>query len=467
MTHRFGEDPPDPWAGRAVLVCGIGVSGAAVARTLLRRRARVRVVDERRGADEQVVAAALESLGATVELGSAAVDADRLGDVSLVVTSPGWRPDHPVLRAAADRAVPVWGDVELAWREQEPGAPGWLAVTGTNGKTTTTEMLASMLATAGHPGTAAGNIGLPLVEAVVDTPGDASSLLAVELSSFQLHWSESVSPLAGALLNLADDHLDWHGSFASYAAAKAKVWGTDGSTVAVFNADDQRVVRLVGERAGLGFTLGEPARGQLGVRAGNLVDEALGSGVLLPVDDLRVTGAHNVANALAASALALAGGVAPDAVRDALRRFTTGAHRNVVVAEVDGVRYVNDSKATNPHAALASLRSYPRVVWIAGGLNKGLEFDDLARDAGDHLVGAVLIGECAHEIREALARHAPDVPVIDAADLHTAVQAARGLARTGDVVLLAPAAASMDMFANYAERGDVFTTSARALGGQR
>ncbi|HVF19961.1 MAG TPA: UDP-N-acetylmuramoyl-L-alanine--D-glutamate ligase [Mycobacteriales bacterium] len=465
MTLRLGVEPPEEWAGRSVLVCGIGVTGTAVARHLVGRGARVRVVDERRGADEQVVAATLESLGVVVELGSAAVDADRLGDTGLVVTSPGWRPDSTVLRAAADRGIPVWGDVELAWREQERGQRGWLAITGTNGKTTTTEMLASMLAAAGHHDAAAGNIGRPLIDAIADD--HCPTLLAVELSSFQLHWSESVSPLAGALLNLADDHLDWHGSFAAYAAAKARVWGTDGSTVAVYNADDPRVVRLLGDRAGVGFTCAEPAEGALGVRDGVLVDLAFGSGEVLPVDDLQVVGGHNVANALAATALALAAGIPVDVVRGALRRFVAGPHRNAVVAEVDDVRYVDDSKATNPHAAAASLTAYPRVVWIAGGLNKGMAFDDLVREARSHLVAAVLIGTCAAEIRDALARHAPDVPVEPAVDMQTAVQAARRIAQPGDVVLLAPAAASMDMFRNYAERGDVFAAAARSLGGPR
>ena len=421
----------------------------------------MRVVDAQRGPDQQVIAAALESVGARVDLGEAAVDADRVADSDLVVTSPGWRPDHPLLRAAADRGVSVWGEVELAWREQSSPRARWLGVTGTNGKTTTTEMLAAMIAVAGVRGGAAGNIGRPLVEAAcVDEP--AAELLAVELSSFQLHWSESVRPAAGALLNLADDHLDWHGSFAAYAEAKAKVWG-DGSTIAVHNADDARVVRLLGDRPGVGFTLGPPSPGRLGVRHGALVDEAFGAGRLVGVDELRVSGEHNVANALAAAALALAAQLPAAAVRDALRRFTAGAHRNAVVAEVGGVRYVDDSKATNPHAAAASLRAYPRVVWIAGGLNKGLGFDDLVRETRAHLVAAVLIGRCAAEIHDALRRHAPDVPVRTVADLHTAVQAARGVAQPGDVVLLAPAAASMDMFRNYAERGDVFAAAAQAL----
>ncbi|HVE63250.1 MAG TPA: Mur ligase family protein, partial [Mycobacteriales bacterium] len=274
-----------------------------------RRGARVRVVDERHDPDQQVVAAALESMGIVVELGPAAVGSEALADADLVVTSPGWRPDHPLLRAAQDRSVPVWGEVELAWREQDPPGRRWLAVTGTNGKTTTTEMLAAMIDAAGIPGTAAGNIGLPLVDAACGADGPEYDVLAVELSSFQLHWSASLRPFAGALLNLADDHLDWHGSFAHYAAAKAKVWGVDATTVAVYNADDPRVVRLLDGRPGVGFTLGEPSTGQLGVRHGVLVDRAFGYGKLLPVERLQVSGQHNVANALAASALAIAGGV--------------------------------------------------------------------------------------------------------------------------------------------------------------
>ncbi len=460
---RTGASPTLPaLRGRSVLVCGIGVTGIAVARTLIRAGAIVRVVAESRGPDAQVRAEVLESLGAVVELHPVS-SGQHLGVPDLVVTSPGLPPDHPLLQAAAARSLPVWGDVELAWQINPPETR-WLAITGTNGKTTTTEMLAAMITAAGIPGAAAGNIGVPLVEAV-QRRDPVPELLAVELSSAQLHWTHSVRPIAGAVLNLADDHLDWHGSVASYAAAKAKIWAT--GTTAVFNADDPRVVSLLGGRPGVGFTLNEPQHGELGVDAGLLVDRAFGCGTLLAVDEMQVRGGHNVANALAASALALAGGVPAGAVRATLRAFSTGAHRNVVVAEIDGVRYVDDSKATNPHAAAASLASYDRVVWIAGGLNKGLTFDDLVRETRGRMIAAVLIGRCAGEIREALARHAPDVPVQDAADLQTAVQTARGLAHAGDVVLLAPAAASMDMFRDYAHRGDVFAAAARAQGEQQ
>jgi UDP-N-acetylmuramoylalanine--D-glutamate ligase len=426
-----------PWAQLTVVVCGLGVSGRAVLHELMSREATVVGYDEGRG-DEP----------------------PSLADVDLVITSPGWRPTHPFLAAAAAAGIPVWGEVELAWRCTRPPTR-WLAVTGTNGKTTTTEMLAAMIAAAGVPGGAAGNIGAPLLGAVLAEP--RPELLAVELSSFQLHWSPSVTPAVAALLNVADDHLDWHGGIDAYAAAKATIWKQD--TVAVYNVDDPWSARLASSAPGptrIGFTLGEPCAGQLGVVDGVLVDRALGASVLVRASDLQVSGPHNVANALAASAVALAAGLPADAVRSALREFRTGAHRNATVGTVAGVTYVNDSKATNPHAAAASLSAYPHVVWIAGGLNKGLAFDDLAREHATRLRAAVLIGTCADELAAALARHAASVPVARADSMETAVETARALAQPGDVVLLAPAAASMDMFDNYAARGDAFAAAVRA-----
>ena len=393
-----------------VAVCGLGVSGRAAAEALRARGDEVVVVDER----------------------APDVAREIPPDVDLVVVSPGWRPHHPLLRGVT---APVVGEVELAW-EIGSRETRWLAVTGTNGKTTTTELLAAMT---GAP--AAGNIGTPLVEAVTA----AHPLLAVELSSFQLHWAPSVRPWAGAVLNVAPDHLDWHGSFRAYAAAKARVWS--GNEVPVAAVD-----------------LPIPAPPGA-VTFGDGGDFRVEDGVLVPlgleVGELAIRGPHNVLNALAASALALAAGTPTDRVVEALRTFRTGAHRNEVVATSGGVTWVDDSKATNPHAAAASLSSYDRVVWIAGGLNKGLAFDDLVRGARDRIAAAVLIGTCADDVAEALARHAPEVPVRRADAMHTAVEIARGLARPGDVVLLAPAAASMDMFRDYAERGDAFAAAAR------
>ncbi|MGE5764892.1 MAG: UDP-N-acetylmuramoyl-L-alanine--D-glutamate ligase [Mycobacterium leprae] len=459
--------PADAWAGRRVCVAGAGVSGVAAAEALLRLGARVTVVDARDGAEERDRAAALEPLGARVRLG----DAETLPEATeLVVTSPGWRPTAPLFAAAAARGVPVWGEVELAWRLRPPGQP-WLAVTGTNGKTTTVGMLAAVLTAAGRRAIAAGNVGTPLVTALAAEP--PYDVLAVELSSFQLHWSPSVRPFAAAILNVAPDHLDWHGSAAAYAAAKARVFAP--GTRAVVNADDPGSAALAPPGA-VSVTLAPPGPGQLGVVDGVLVDRAYGADPgaggqeLARVADVRPAGPHNVANALAAAALARAHGVAPAAVGAGLRSFRPGGHRNAVVSVVDGVTYVDDSKATNPHAAAASLAGYDSVVWIAGGLNKGLPFDEVAAVAAPRLRAAVLLGSCRGEVASSLARHAPEVPVVEVASTDTgamqvAVREAARLARPGDAVLLAPAAASMDMFRDYAARGDAFTAAVHRLAG--
>jgi UDP-N-acetylmuramoylalanine--D-glutamate ligase len=417
------------WGGTPVTVCGLGVSGIAAAEVLLRLGARVTVIDR---AGNETRAAAIEALGARVVLGEE--DPDVPADV--VVTSPGWRPTQPYLARHEGR---VWGEVELAWRLR-PAQQRWYAVTGTNGKTTTTEMLGAILAASGAHAATAGNIGTPLVSVV--TRADPPEVLAVELSSFQLHWTSTLAVTAGTILNLAPDHLDWHGSFEAYAAAKRRVWGR--GTTAVYNADDPVVAALAADVPdAVPFCLAKPWDGPLAV-----------------------AGPHNLANATAAATLARVAGVGEDAIASALAAFRTGGHRLVVVATVDGVTYVDDSKATNPHAAQRAIESYDSVVWIAGGLNKGLAFDDLVAATRGRLRAAVLIGTCADEVRDALARNAPRVPVTDADDLHTAVEAARRLARPGDTVLLAPAAASMDMFTDYAERGDRFAAEVRALEGQ-
>jgi len=431
------------YAGRRVVVAGAGVSGAAAAEALRDRDAHVTVVDAR-GGDGVVVTDAVPE------------------GTDLVVTSPGWRPDAPLLLDAASRGIEVYGEVELAWRLRGPDAAPWLAVTGTNGKTTTVRMLASILSAAGHRTVAAGNVGLPLLTAVLDPSYD---VLAVELSSFQLHWSATVRPVAAAVLNVAPDHLDWHGSLPAYAEAKARIWAGDTS---IGNADDEITRTMLGRAAGrrVTFTLRTPRPGELGLVEDLLVDRAFpdvpGEATeLAALSDLTVPGGHNVANALAAAALARAHGVPADAVRDGLRAFVADPHRNALVATVDGVAWVDDSKATNPHAAAASLAAYDRVVWVAGGLLKGAGVEDLVREAAPHLVAAVLLGTDRAVLREALARHAPDVPIVEVERLDTeamseVVAAARRLARPGDTVLLAPAAASMDCFRDYRERGDLF-----------
>jgi UDP-N-acetylmuramoylalanine--D-glutamate ligase len=442
--------------GSTVLVCGARFAGQAATRALLARGARVVLTDQARpdGIDELIAA------GATF---AGALDALPSG-VRLVVTSPGWPPSHPLFADAAAHGVEVIGELEFAWRLRGAAPADWLVVTGTNGKTTTVRMLESILLAAGLRSLAVGNVGVSVIDAVLEEP--TYDVLAVEASSYQLYWSSTIRPAAGVLLNLAPDHLDWHGSIAAYERAKAMVWS---GAVAVGNLDDERVAALLRVGA-VGFTLSPPADGQLGVVDGRLVSRAFGDDglVLMDAADVRPDGAHNVANALAAAALARARGVDAAAVATGLRAFVPDPHRNQVVLTHDGVTWVDDSKATNPHAARASLTAYPHVVWIAGGQLKGVDVSDLVAEVAGRLSGAVVLGEDRVAVASALARHAPEVPVIvvDSTDdgaMTEVVRAAAGLSRPGDTVLLAPAAASYDMFTGYGARGDAFAAAVRDL----
>ncbi|MEV6160463.1 UDP-N-acetylmuramoyl-L-alanine--D-glutamate ligase [Streptomyces sp. NPDC052052] len=465
------------WQGKRVTVAGLGVSGIPAAEVLHGLGAVVTVVNDGDDERSRAQAAKLEAQGITVRLGDGATLPE---STELIVTTPGWRPDKPLFAAAAAAGVPVWGDVELAWRLRDLGgrkpAP-WLAVTGTNGKTTTVRMLASILEAAGLRTAAVGNIGVSLLDAVL---GDETyDVLAVELSSYQLHWAPSLRAHSAVVLNLAPDHLDWHGSMEAYAADKGRIY--EGNRVAcVYNAQQKATEDLVREAdveegcRAIGFTLNTPGPSQLGVVDGILVDRAFVANrqkqaqELAEVSDVNPPAPHNIANALAAAALARAFGVEPAAVRDGLRAFRPDPHRIEDVAEVAGVVYVDDSKATNTHAAEASLAAYDPIVWIAGGLAKGATFDELVTGAAGRLRGVVLMGRDRALIREALARHAPEVPVVDLDRTDTgamseAVREAARLARPGDTVLLAPACASMDMFVNYNKRGEAFADAVRAL----
>jgi UDP-N-acetylmuramoylalanine--D-glutamate ligase len=461
--------------GKRVTVAGLGVSGVPAAKVLHARGAIVTVVNDGDDARAREQAAGLRALGITVRLGDGATLPE---GTELIVTAPGWKPDKPLFTAAAEKGVPVWGDVELAWRLRGPGAAPWLAVTGTNGKTTTVQMLASILRAAGLRTAAVGNIGVSLLDVVL---GDEEyDVLAVELSSYQLHWAPSLRAHSAVVLNLAPDHLDWHGSMEAYAKDKGRIY--EGNQVAcVYNVADKLTEELVREAdveegcQAVGFTLGTPAPSQLGVVDGILVDRAFvanrqkNAQELAEVSDINPPAPHNIANALAAAALARAFGVPAQAVRDGLRAFRPDAHRIAHVADLDGVAYIDDSKATNTHATEASLAAYESIVWIAGGLAKGATFDELVAKSAKRLRGAVLIGADRELIRDALARHAPEVPVVeldrtDTGAMLQAVTEARRLARPGDTVLLAPACASMDMFTNYNERGDAFAAAVRELG---
>ncbi|MGA5169814.1 MULTISPECIES: UDP-N-acetylmuramoyl-L-alanine--D-glutamate ligase [Streptomyces] len=466
------------WQGKNVTVAGLGVSGIPAARVLHGLGARVTVVNDGDDERSRAQAAQLEAEGVTVRLG----DGDTLPEgTELVVTTPGWHPGKPLFAAAAEAGVEIWGDVELAWRLRGPGAAPWLAVTGTNGKTTTVRMLAAILEAAGLRTAAVGNIGVSLLDAVLGE--EEYDVLAVELSSYQLHWAPSLRAHSAAVLNLAPDHLDWHGSMQAYAADKGRIY--EGNQVAcVYNAADQATEDLVREAdveegcRAIGFTLGTPGPSQVGIVDDLLVDRAFVENrqkqaqELAQISDVDPPAPHNIANALAAAALARAFGVPATAVRDGLRAFRPDPHRIELVEEIGGVRYVDDSKATNTHAAEASLAAYDPIVWIAGGLAKGATFDELVASAAKRLRGVVLMGADRALIREALARHAPEVPVVDldrtdTGAMSAAVGEAAALARPGDTVLLAPACASMDMFVNYNKRGEAFADAVRALAAER
>jgi len=483
MTDLSAYGRPSDWSRVRATIAGFGVSGFAAADNLTHLGAAVTALDEQTSETKAEQGQLLEVLGATVRLGEGATAA-LPEETDLLVVSPGWRPDHALLREADARGIPVWGEVELAWRLRDPERPvPWLAVTGTNGKTTTVQMLDAILRAAGLASAAVGNVGRPVVEAVMDP--EPYDVFAVELSSFQLHYTQSMSCEAAAVLNVAEDHLDWYDSMGQpmgqYAADKGRIYERV-RTACVYNAADPATEELVreadvveGARA-VGFTLGMPAIGMLGVVEDILADRAFveerqtSAAELCTISDLASPAPHYVANALAAAALARAHGVPPAAVRDGLRGFRPDGHRIAEVAEVDGVTWIDDSKATNPHAAQSSLSAYDPVVWVAGGLAKGARFDELVRAVRSRLRGVVLLGRDAHVIAEALSRHAPDVPVITVADGETdpgrgpmarVVAAAADLARPGDTVLLAPGCASMDMFSNYAERGDAFAAEVR------
>jgi UDP-N-acetylmuramoylalanine--D-glutamate ligase len=431
--------------GRRVCVAGSGLTGHSIVRAVQRHGGTSEIVDD--------------------ALGTAALPPDS----DLVVTSPGWQPSHPLFAEAAERGVPVIGDVELAW--QLRGAGSWVVVTGTNGKTTTTEMLVAILRADHRDVVAAGNIGIPVLDVV---EGD-HEVLALELSSFQLHWAPSVVPAAAAVLNIADDHIDWHGDVQAYARAKAQVFRS-AQTLAVGVLDDVWSSRLLAEAGGrqVGVRIGAPGPGQLGVHVDGsdalLIDRAFSTGAPDSADLLldlleapQLADRTLLTDALVAAALARAQGVAAMAVAEGLRGFVPGRHRNETVAVVRGVTYVDDSKATNPHAALASITSRAPVVWIAGGLNKGMSFDALVRESSPALRAAVLLGQCAEEIAEALARHAPQIPVVKVSSMDDGVREAARLARGGDTVLLAPAVASMDMFRDYQHRGEAFASAVASL----
>ncbi len=477
-------DRTSPWGQAHVVVAGLGTSGYAAADAMLELGARVTVIDDADAERMHEHATILETLGAKLRLGPGS-SATLPGGTDVVITSPGWRPDAPLLASAAARGIPIWGEPELAWRLMHPDRViPWLGITGTNGKTTTTQMVDSILRAEGHRSAAVGNIGRPIIEAINDPAG--YDVLAVELSSFQLHWSSSLSLHSAAALNLHPDHLEWY-SYAGDTGAAMSAYGADkarifhqAQTACVYNIAEPETRAMVenaevteGARA-IGFTLGIPKVAELGVVDDMLVDRAFvaerqtSALPLAQLSDVRPYAPHNVENALAAAALTRSFGVSPRAVAQGLRDLHLGGHRIETVAEHGGVMWVDDSKATNPHAANSSMRAYDHIVWIAGGQTKGTSFDDLLTRHGAKLRGVVLLGVDRQIIADALTRHAPQVPVVvlDSSDtgvMDRAVHEAARMAQPGDTVLLAPGAASKDMWSGYAARGDDFAKAVNGL----
>ena len=472
------------WASLRVVVLGLGVTGFSAADTLVELGCEVLVVAERASRERSDL---LSVIGARLVIQDDASHVpDELLDFApaLVIVSPGYPMDHVVLTWAAESGITVWGDIELAWRlRDKTGTPAqWIVVTGTNGKTTTVQLTTHLLRAAGLRAESVGNIGVPVLDAIRHPEG--YDVLVVELSSFQLHWIRTTGPgalhpLASACLNVADDHLDWHGGRAGYEEAKARVYANT-VVACVYNKADPVTIRMVeqaevveGCRA-IGFDLGTPGMSDFGLVGDIIVDRAFlddrrGTALELTTHgELQAAGLaspHMVANVLAASALSRAAGVPAEVVRDALQTFRVDHHRTETIGAANDVLWVDDSKATNPHATQAALSAFASVVWIVGGLLKGVDIGDLVHANANRIKAAVVIGVERGAVVAAFARHAPDVPVFEviAADtsevMPEAVRLAASVAGAGDVVLLAPAAASMDQFTDYGDRGDRFAAA--------
>lgn len=472
------------WKGLRVAVLGLGVTGFAVADTLIELGATVLVVAGKPDPERENL---LHVIGAGFVLADDVTPELTELAPELIVVSPGFRPDHPLVQWAQQQGIELWGDIELAWRVRDKvRAAEWIAVTGTNGKTTTVQLTTHLINASGARAAAVGNIGIPVLDAVREPYG--FDVLVVELSSFQLHWinrnaAGELAPLASVCLNLAEDHYDWHGSAQGYRDAKAKVYANT-RVACLYNKADAATMHMVedaevaeGCRA-IGFDLGMPGPSDLGMVDDIIVDRAFhedrhASALELTthgeLDAVGLAAPHSVANVLAASGLARAFGVQPEIIRQAISTFRVDHHRTEVVATIDEVLWVDDSKATNPHAANASLTAFPSVVWIVGGLLKGVDVSSLVTSHASRLRAAIVIGVDRGPVLAAFERHAPTVPVfeVDTAEtrdvMRVAVQFSAAAAQAGDTVLLAPAAASMDQFSDYGDRGRQFAAAVQEL----
>ncbi|WP_408925958.1 UDP-N-acetylmuramoyl-L-alanine--D-glutamate ligase [Corynebacterium sp. YSMAA1_1_F7] len=484
-THALQPaDALETMRTQTILVAGAGVAGRGVISMLCALGATSVVV-----ADDNAQALSHIADGGKTELRllsvAEAIDTLDVWQPQLVVTSPGWKPESPLLARASELSIPVIGDIAAAWLADQAGAFGeprtWLAVTGTNGKTTTTAMLTSMLVADGRAALAVGNIGIaPAAALAAQHRGEPrSDVFVAEVSSFQLHWAPMFVPTVGCILNLAEDHLDWHGSYENYCADKAQVLTAPESVLALDDAHVRNTARARHVVSPRGYTIQDPEKVAsqdkqrvVGVRDGRLVEIVVGDPSqttnLAPVQGISPPGPAGLADAAASAAMARALGVAPQAIEAALAGFKVQAHRGQVVLEHEGVVWIDNSKATNPHAAEAALRGQRNVIWVAGGQLKGAAVDGLIRAIGGALKAVVALGVDRAELVAEVSRQLPDLPVtvIDATDpeeaMRAVVQAAHGLAEPGDSVVLAPAAASLDMYTGMSQRGDLFAQYAVA-----
>jgi UDP-N-acetylmuramoylalanine--D-glutamate ligase len=448
-------------AGRTVSVVGLARSGIAAARLIRRLGGRVLASDSAAPASLPADAWQLEREGCRLWTGGHPAEA--FDDADLVVVSPGVPLTLPVLAAVRGRGVPVIGELELGWLVMEADL---IAITGTNGKTTTTALTGELLRSQVRPTVVAGNIGTPLCEHALDFPADG--LVVAEVSSFQLESTARFRPRVAAVLNITPDHLDRHGSLAGYVEAKARIFANQtAADCAVLNADDPVAAGLAGRAAGRVLWFSRRARQDHGVFvADGWIVAKLNGHVepICPIAEITLRGLHNVENVLAATACALWTGMAPETIRRGIAGFRGVEHRIERVRDDRGVVFYNDSKGTNVASTINALESFTEsVILIAGGKGKGQDFSALAEAARGRVRHAILIGVDRDKLRGPL--ETAGASTEDAASMEEAVRLARGAARAGDVVLLSPACASFDMFDNFEHRGLVFKAAVRALPG--
>lgn len=455
------------YSQKKIFILGAGVTGLACAHSLKSRDALVTLIDDSITHVDGFEVAPTSSI---TEF-----------DCDYLLISPGWKESHPLIAQAMKSDVQLLNEIDLAWEIRQERSLGqkWIALTGTNGKTTTVEMTASALRAGGLHAVACGNVGKTVIECV--DSNENFDALVLELSSFQLHWLKQAEFLSCAILNIADDHTDWHGTFDLYARAKISI--LDRSLTAILNGDDKEVVGRTSHWNGrkVFYSLDTPKPGEIGLVEELLVDRAFvpdpqEASMIAELIEIKPTVPHNVSNALAAAGLARTLGVAHEKIREALAQFTPGRHRIEVIAEKDGITWIDDSKATNPHAAEASILSALSVIWLAGGLAKGADVASLIARVHPRIKKVITFGTDSKLFTSAFAEHAPHIEVLEIEPpsdyvrggesnsfMEAIIGQAQLFAADGDTVLLAPACASMDQFISYADRGDRFAAALRKV----